>query len=57
MTFLMIAKIILLIASIFFGICSIGANEQKNGERCVALATMFACALVVLIGLEMVYLR
>ena len=55
MTFLLFVKIILLIAAIFFGICSIGANEPKNGERCVCLATMFTTALVALMVFGMMY--
>lgn len=55
MTFLLVVKIILLIASLFFAVCSIGANEPKNGERCVCLATMFATALIALMAFGMVY--
>lgn len=48
MTFVLIARIILLIAGLLFGVASIGANGQKNGERCVAITAIFTAALVVL---------
>jgi len=55
MSFNMITKIIFLIAGLFFAICSIGANDHRNGERCVALATMFTTALIVLLIFDLKY--
>ena len=57
MTFVLIARIILLIAGLLFGVASIGANDQKNGERCVCLATMFITAMAALTFFEMTYGR
>ena len=48
MTFLMIVKIILLIAAMFMGLSSIGANESETGDRCVVLTAVFTIALVML---------
>lgn len=55
MTLILIVKIVLLIAGLLFAVCSVGAKEQKNGERCVCLATMFITALVVLVMFDMRY--
>lgn len=52
MTFLLIVKIILLIAALFMGIASIGANTEALGNRCVTMATVFTAALVALIMFE-----
>lgn len=52
MTFLLIVKIILLIAALFMGVASIGANTETLGNRCVTMATVFTAALVVLIMFE-----
>lgn len=56
-TFLLIVKIILLIAAIFQGIASIGANTESLGNRCVTMATMYTAALVALLAFEMAYRR
>lgn len=52
MTFLLIVKIILLIAALFMGVASIGANTEALGNRCVTMVTVFVAALVVLIMFE-----
>ena len=57
MTFILIVKIVLLIAALFMGVASIGANTNELGARCVTLATMFTTALVVLIWFEMTHGR
>lgn len=54
MKFLLIVKIIFLITSLFFGVCSLGA-VGKTGDRCVVLATLFVTALSGLLMFEMVY--
>lgn len=53
MTFMVIVKIILLIASIFFGVCSIGSNTKYTGDRCVALSAIMMAALMMLMICEM----
>lgn len=57
MTFILIVKIVLLIAALIMGVASIGANTNELGARCVTLATMFTAALVALIWFEMAHGR
>lgn len=52
MIFSTVVKIILLVAALFFSICSIGAHEGKTYaevDRYVVLTTIFVAALVSLI--------
>lgn len=37
---------ILLVASLFFGLCSMGAAEAETGERCVILSGVFLIAFI-----------
>ena len=53
MTFLLIVKIILLIAALLTAVASIGANSNALGNRCVVLTAVFVAALVGLIVFEM----
>ena len=55
MTFHLLVKIILMIAALFSAIAAMGATEDKMGDRCVVLATMFTTAVVVMLMFEKVY--
>jgi hypothetical protein len=49
MVFLLVVKVILLMAALFMAMASAGADSERMGERCGVMAIMFTAALVILI--------
>ena len=47
--FLTVTRIIFLICTLFFSVCSIGAKGKEDGDRYVMLSAIFTVALVMLI--------